>query len=224
MTKGRAYTAVASACPCGVTSGLAFLKKRPIAYHFLEETTMYPGLGLFRSQYTRALQIAALLVFVALGLSPSLALAQQASGSPDRMFTSGPFQLHDGEHVTFGLLVPAVRNARSNAQFSIQDSAGNQLFSYPPDPGRTFLVSVTYHAIPAGGLRGPSFEISHGIGNPDFVPAGTDGVLIGWLVPAVQRNGQTLAPAFASMQSFNANGGTMTHSYLNGYVVPGTSN
>jgi hypothetical protein len=192
---------------------------------------MYPRLGLFRSQYALALQVAALLVFVALGLSPRLALAQIAPGPPDRMYTSGPFQLHDGERLTFGLLVPAVRNARSNAQFSIQDSAGNQLVSYPPDPGRTFLVAITYHAAPAGGQRGPSFEISHGIGNPnlnngignpDFVPAGTDGILIGWLVPAVQRNGQTAAPAFASMQSFNANGGTMTHSYLNGYSVPGT--
>ena len=192
---------------------------------------MHLRLGVFRGQHALALLIAALLALVALGLSPRIALAQMAPGNPDRIYTSGPFQLHDGERVTFGLLVPAVRNVRSNAQFSILDSAGNQLVSYPPDPGRTFFVGITYHATPAGGLRGPSFEISHGIGNPnlnngignpDFVPAGTDGILIGLLLPAVQRSGQTLDPTFASMQSFNANGGTMTHSFLNGYIVPGT--
>jgi hypothetical protein len=191
---------------------------------------MYLRLRFLRTRYTLAALIAAFIALVALGLAPRAAIAQMAPGPPDKTLTSGPFQMRDGERVTFGMLVPAVRNARSGAQFAILDSAGIQLVSYPPDPGRTFFVSIAYHASPAGGQRGPSFEISHGIGNPDlrngignpdFVPAGADGVLIGMLLPAVQRNGQSAAPAFASMQSFNASGGTMTHSFLNGYSAPG---
>ncbi|HUL95056.1 MAG TPA: hypothetical protein VLT89_03535 [Usitatibacter sp.] len=101
------------------------------------------------------------------------------------------------------------------------DSKGNRVFTFSPVPGATSLVRIIFHANPAGTQRGPSFEIDSGIGNPDLVPAGTDGILIGLLVPAVHRNGQTAEPLATSIQSFDANGATMTHSYLNGYIVPG---
>jgi hypothetical protein len=196
----------------------------------LQETPMYPRFVFLRTRYTLALLIAAFIALVAAGLAPRAALATVQPGPPNRTFTSGPFQMRDGERVTFGMLVPAVRDARSSAQFVILDSAGNQLASYPPDPGRAFFVSITYRANPASGQDGPSLEISHGIGNPDldngignpdFVPTGRDGILIGMLVPAVQRDGKTADPAFATMQSFNVSGGTMTHSFFVATVTPG---
>ena len=174
-----------------------------------------------RARCAPASLVAVLAALCAAGLFPLAATAQIVPGNPDRLYSSGPFQMHDGESVTFGLLLPAVQKARSNAQFTVMDSQGTALFTFSPGSGATSLVRITFHAKPAGTQRGPSFEIDHGIGNPDFVPAGTDGILIGLLLPAVQRNGQTANPLATSMQSFDVNGGTMTHSYLNGYVAPG---
>ncbi|MFZ3323761.1 MAG: hypothetical protein WA190_15420 [Usitatibacter sp.] len=173
----------------------------------------------------RASLVAALVALGTLGLYPMSAAAQTAPGNPDHIYSSGPFQMHDGESVTFGMLVPAVQKARSNAQFTLMDGQGNSVFTFSPGPGTTSYVKITFHASPSGTQRGPSFEINSAIGNPDFignpdlVPAGTDGILIGLLVPAVHRGGQTADPLATSMQSFNVNGGTMTYSALKGYAT-----
>ena len=159
---------------------------------------------------------AALLAFAWL-LSPGAAFAQPPGPPQERAYSSGPIRMLDGEHVTFGLLLPAVNKARSQATFSLLGGDGTTLFTGAPAPGGTSFLDVTFHAKPVGNRTGPSFEITSGIGNPDFVPAGTDGILIGLLLPAVQRNGQLAGPSAASMQSFDANGATLTHSLLNGY-------
>lgn len=182
---------------------------------------MHSALQFLRTRYALASLVATFVALAAVGLSPMSAGAQTVPGPPDRIFSSGPFQMHDGESVAFGMLVPAVQKARSNAQFTLMDSRGNSVFTFSPVPGATSLVRIVFHANPAGTQRGPSFEIDSGIGNPDLVPAGTDGILIGFLVPAVRRGGQTVEPLATSIQSFDVNGGTMTHSYLNGYTVPG---
>lgn len=44
----------------------------------------------------------------------------------------------------------------------------------------------------------------------------------GFLLPALQPNGQVAGPIPVSMQSFNVTGGTMTHSYLDDYTARGT--
>lgn len=178
--------------------------------------------GFPRNAVAVASLIASLAVCGAGSLLPLTAAAQIAPGTPDKVFSSGPFRMHDGEKLTFGMLLPAVQKARANAHFVLTNGDGATIFTYPPDPGRAAFIDVTYHAKPVGDQRGPSFEITHGIGNPDFVPAGTDGILIGLLLPAIDRAGQTVGPITASMQSFNASGATMTHSFLNGFQVPGT--
>ena len=147
-----------------------------------------------RNRCAPASLLAALIAFGTLGLYPMSAVAQTVPGDPDRIYSSGPFQMHDGESVTFGLLLPAVLKARSNAQFTVMDSQGTRVFTFSPNSGATSLVRITFHANPTGTQRGPSFEINNGIGNPGLVPAGTDGILIGLLVPAVHRSGATADP------------------------------
>ena len=153
----------------------------------------------------------------------ALAVVPGPPDSPpvERVYSSGPLRMQDGEHVTFGFLVPAVQRVRSDAQFELLDGKGGTIFTFTPKAGGPSFVDVTFRANPTGQPGGSVFEVTHGIGNPDFVPAGTEGILIGLLVPAVQRNGQTVDPTAASMQTFDVNGGTKTHTALAWFFPPG---
>lgn len=181
---------------------------------------MHPTLALLRIRMARA-SAAAVVAIGAAGLLPVSAIAQIVPGTPDKVFSSGPFQLRDGETLTFGMLLPAIQRARTAALFTLTDSQGVRIFTYPPDPGRMSRVTVTFHANATGGQRGASFEVNNGIGNPNLVPAGADGILIGLLLPAVDRSGQSVGPLAASMQSTSAAGVTMTHSPMISWVAPG---
>jgi hypothetical protein len=170
-----------------------------------------------------ALLLATSLAFAPLALRAQSVDAITGNTIPVPPLSSGPFQMADGERVTFGFLVPAVQRARANAQFSIMDSTGTRVFTFVPDAGKPVTLTLTFHGKAAGNQAGASFEINGGTingGVSQFVPAGTDGILIGLLLPAVQRNGQLVAPLATSMQSFNVNGGTMTFSHLAFHTVP----
>ena len=76
----------------------------------------------------------------------------------------------------------------------------------------TSFFDITYRAkTPNGGVFEIRGESDPGVGV--LVPS-EDGRLIGLLWPARQRNGNTASPLATSMQSFNVNGGTMTHSFF----------
>jgi hypothetical protein len=180
------------------------------------------------------LTLAAGILFIAfLGLHPRAAYADGGTIMPDRLYSTGPFQLQNGERVLIGLLLPAIQKVRESPSFSILDSSGKELFRArpgpPTDPNASFFSSffdITYRAASPNG--GGVFDI-RGKGTPgggDIVTVPTaDGVLIGLLLPAIQPNGMTASPLATSMQSFNANGGTMTQSsFFDVFVRPDPQN
>ena len=185
---------------------------------------MRTKLGFLSHRYALLSLAAAGLVLSVWGLYPPSALAQGNMTMPDRVYSTGPFQLHNGEHVLIGLLLPAVQKVRESPTFSLLDSSGKELFMVKlgpqagTNPNGSFFSSffdITYRT---GGANGGMFEI-RGKGTPgggdisEDVPS-AEGILIGLLLPAVQLNGKTASPLGTSMQSFNANGGTMTHSFF----------
>jgi len=153
------------------------------------------------------------------GLQPGAAYAQK-KGPPSELYSTGPFMLHDGERVLVGLLLPYIEQPGSMASFRILDSSGKELYETKPGPpvntnqGSMFssFFDITYRP-PSATNNGGMFEVRESaLGKVIAILPSTDGILIGLLLPAVQRNGKIAAPLAASMQSFNANGGTITHS------------
>lgn len=188
---------------------------------------MRTRLGFLRHQYALLTLAAAVFAIAVGGLAPRPAYADGNTTMPDRAYSAGPFQLHDGEHVLIGLLLPMVQRVREAASFSLLDSSGMRLWSVNPgppgtNPNASFFSSffdITYRAGGPNSPNGGRFEIL-AIGTPFGgngivvnVPS-ADGILIGLLMPAVRHNGKTASPLATSMQSFNANGGTMTHSFF----------
>jgi hypothetical protein len=186
---------------------------------------MIPGLGFLRSRQALGLLASSFIALGAAVLGAAPALAQSIPANADRIFTGGPIKLQDGESLGFGMLVPAVQKVREAARFVLTDGQGKTLFSHqvqvPPGPSTSVgvYVKATFHAKGAAGANGGStVEIDDGSGAPAIIIGPSDGILIGLLLPAVQRNGQLAIPLAASMQSFNVNGGTMTHTFLNSYL------
>jgi len=180
---------------------------------------MIPVPGFLR--FRQALAILAASVLAA-GLGASPALAQSIQKAPDRLYSSGPFRLQDQESLGYGLLLPAVQKAREAARFVLTDGQGKTLYSFEPPAGATML-NVKFHAKSPTGS--PAVEIIANDAGPNsvpiIVPIDPTGILIGLLLPAVQRNGNVASPIAASMQSFNVNGGTMTHSAFSNFPAPG---
>ena len=179
---------------------------------------MTPGLGFLRSRQALALLTSSFVAIGAFGLGSSSALAQSAAKVPDRVLSGGPFKLQDQESLGFGMLLPAVQRVREAASFVLISGNGKTLYSFEPPAGAT-MVNVKFHAKSPAGT--PAVEILIGNAGPNsipiIVPVDPAGILIGLLLPAVQRNGNVASPIAASMQSFNANGGTMTHSALSSF-------
>jgi len=193
---------------------------------------MRTRLGHLRHKSTVLSFAAAVLTMAVLGLGLRPAHAQGNTAMPDRVYSSGPFQLQDGERVLIGLLLPAVQKVREAASFSILGSSGMRLYTVAPgppssNPNASFFSSffdITYRAASPNNPNGGTLEI-HAKGTPgggDIVSVPSDdGILIGLLLPAVQQSGKTASPLATSMQSFNANGGTMTHSFFDVFADPG---
>ena len=191
---------------------------------------MRTKLSIVRHHYVFLTLVVGLLAMAASGLVARPAYAQPNTMMPDRGYTAGPFMLHDGERVLIGLLLPAVQKAREAANFSLLDSSGMRIFTrdlQPPSPNAPLFSSffdITYRMASANDPNGGVIEI-RGKGTPgggDIVEIPSeDGILIGLLLPAVQHNGKTAFPMATSMQSFNAEGGTMTHSFFDVFAKPG---
>jgi hypothetical protein len=166
------------------------------------------------------------------GLNARAASAQGNPPLPDRVYSTGPFQLHDGERVLVGLLLPAVQRAKAPASFLLLNGQGMRLWVVTPgppnsNPNASFFDSffdITYRAAGPNNPNGGAFEIrGKGVpGGGDIVTVPSeDGILIGLLLPAVQRNGKASSPLATSMQSFDATGRTMTHSFFDVFSTPG---
>lgn len=170
---------------------------------------------------TRRPLLAAAVVAAVTLLVPLGASADQ--NAADQVFSAGPIRLQDSEKILIGLLLPAVQKARANAQFMLTDGQGKTLYSFAPDSGKATYVNVTFRAKPIGGHNGATIEVSNGLDIPVVVDVDPAGILIGLLLPAVNRSGQNVNPMAASLQAFNANGATMAYSPLNGLGAPGKS-
>lgn len=193
---------------------------------------MRTRLGFLRHQYALLTLAAAVFAIAIGGLAPSPAYAQGNTTMPDRAYSAGPFQLHDGDRVLIGMLLPAVQRVREAASFSLLDSSGMRLWGVTPGPPNTnpnasFFSSffdITYRAGSDTNPNGGRFEIlAKGVPGGGYNVPSADGILIGLLVPAVRPNGKTASPLATSMQSFNASGGTMTHSFFDVFLEPGPS-
>jgi hypothetical protein len=173
---------------------------------------MRTTLGFLRHRYALLSLVVGALAIAAWGLYPRPASAQGGTPMPDQVFSTGPFMLQDGERVLIGLLMPGVDRARAEAQFFILDSSGRRVFPETNNdpsisgigPRWTAFFDITY-------LR-KKITIQTDTGEILINARSDDGILIGVLVPAIQRNGMTAPPLAMSMQSFNAKGGTMTYS------------
>ncbi len=178
---------------------------------------MHDLIGRPDSRPSRARLAGALLAACALAWLPAPAAAAPPAGTPD-VYGAGPIRLQDGEKILIGLLLPAVQKVRANAQLVLTDAQGKTIFSAVPDTGKPTYYDITFHAKPVGGANGASIEVAHGSAPPVVISVDPAGILIGLLLPAVQKSGATVAPMSASMQAFNANGATMAFSPLVGYA------
>jgi hypothetical protein len=164
--------------------------------------------------------VAALVAAGGFALFPVPASADRPAVTPDQVLSAGPIRLQDGEKILIGMLLPAVQRARLDAQFLLTDGQGKTLYSSAAASGKATYFNVTFHAKPVGTQNGPSLEISNGAVIPDFVSVDPAGILIGMLLPAVNRSGQSVSPMAASMQAFNANGATMAYAPLGSHGKP----
>ena len=182
--------------------------------------------GFLRHRYALLSLVVGALTIAAWGLYPRPASGQGGTPTPDQIFSAGPFMLQDGERALIGLLMPGVNRARAEAQFFILDSSGRRVFPETNNPATisgtgprwTAFFDITYRIKDSTGILPGSFEIRNADGEIIGTAPSADGILIGLLVPAVQRNGMTAPPLATSMQSFDAKGGTMTHSRFSEYT------
>ena len=170
-------------------------------------------------------------------LYPRVADAQAGMPMRNRVYTTGPFTLEDGERARIGLVLPVVPRARLSAEFMLRGKPF-RLTLTPPNPinqGDSFFdvfFDITYHAMmdmpmemdtananncASALIQGSYFEI-HSKGTPGggdirCVPS-DDGILTGLLLPAVRQNGMTAAPLATSNQLFNMEGETTAHSFF----------
>jgi hypothetical protein len=163
-------------------------------------------------------------------LAPRPAFAQNNAAKSHPMYSTGPFQLHDGERALIGLLLPAVQRAKAPARFLLLNGQGKALFGKTPGPPQNSNVpifgsffDITYRA---AGPNNPDgiFECREAANDPPIIVPSEDGILIGLLLPAVQRNGKASSPLATSMQSFDVDGHTLTHAnlqVLDEFIEPG---
>jgi hypothetical protein len=120
--------------------------------------------------------------------------------------------------VLIGVVQPPARRLRESPTLAVLSSSGKRVFSHPvpvsPDETTASFFDITYIAGKDG-----FFDITYGIRESPTRQslgkvASADGILIGLLLPAVQLNGRTLPPLATSMQSFDVNGGTTSHSFF----------
>ncbi len=179
------------------------------------ETIMRKNLGFIRTKYAILTLLAAGIVVAVWAFAPKQAAAQTAPSDPTRIFSSGFITLGEGETAGIGLLLPAVQKVRSAAHMTFRGPNGRLLFSTPLAGPSTnsnsffdVFFDVTYHRAPSANVGVLVFKDGK-TGEVLMEAPSPDGILIGLLVPAVQRNSNTaVPPAGASVQLFNATGGT----------------
>lgn len=193
--------------------------------------------GFIRHRFVAVALLVAGSLIAAWSLYPRAASAQADRPMRNRVYSTGPFTLQDGEQVRIGLVLPVVLRAKLPAALVLRNSAGQSSARQelaPPNPVNSqdsffdVFFDITYHMMddmmdgaamcPADAAGenaiGGCFEI-HSKGTPGggFLPS-DDGILTGLLLPAVRQNGMTASPLATSMQSFNMDGMTMTHSFF----------
>ncbi len=124
------------------------------------------------------------------------AKAQGNSRITRHIMSSGPISLNQGESALIGLLLPAVQRVETPGRLELVDSAGKVFLSVTVATGDGSVRTAFFHATFADG----SVRVFNSTGEEIGKSSSKDGILIGLLLPAVQKDGAVVAPIAASVQ------------------------
>ncbi len=147
---------------------------------------------------------AALLAIVSASIVlPSAAKAQGGPNGSQEFKTAGPISLNNNEGILIGLLLPAVqRRVALPYRLELFDASGKMLVEIPITPEQSRKASFFDVFYGDGSVR--VMDRKSTTGKPLY-EGRSDGILIGLLLPAVQRNGESIGAIAGSFQLMNAN-------------------